>query len=656
MKRISNRNFTTELLFLSISAHLFVFSNASFAQPESSIPEMYNTYVLDNIPIAKTPKYLGLNVEVMAYVDESNIWDWLMDSNTRMVRAPHPATLFRKKGDEINRIYAQVKNKQDFDNFRKNILKNPDTAINWKHYLYSEDLPWLGKMDDIATRLNNLRIESIMAMCYFPSLYPESILTQSTELVPVPDDLINWAAASSAYEYYFACMYRYTKKGCRYFMMRNEPPLDDVRMMQEFGVLARMARMALDDIKNDEKQATIQLLGPAVYMGYEEYLHYNKNYVDILDVHHYDTNGATLRKKLRRGLMRARENNLKYSLTEFGRIGGATDIEESLFAIQPSLQVADLIMNVLSASGVNDPLFEMALFYQFQFPATHRNYKSLVYGDMNLIDWTGMDEALQNRFNNRPGFEQLQLRFPTPAYHIFKMLARCTPGNQSDMAYYKVYELMEAHRGVTATREKRTKRNTWPDLGENRYYANDGLPYHIKSLVVETENRLYVNILNQEPVALNAMKIDVSSLKNIYTSAVIRETSLIKRDEPVAMQQVKNGTINFDIPAESFLQIIFVKEDLNAISELKTEEQTFTPGNVDHLKLLETTRLKTFGKYQGEWIDISDLHVQYSTEIKSGIKVYSNGLIQRMVECRNVDSKVTVRTMNDGLSVEVVVD
>ena len=32
---------------------------------------------------------------------------------------------------------------------------------------------------------------------------------------------------------------------------------------------------------------------------------------------------------------------------------------------------------------------EYLAFYLFHFPSTHRNYKHLVYGDMNFFDWTG---------------------------------------------------------------------------------------------------------------------------------------------------------------------------------------------------------------------------------------------------------------------------
>lgn len=646
---------------ISVLFLIFVYLTSAIAQADKTDPKQYNTFVLDNIPIAKTPKYLGLNVEVMKYANKTNLWDWLEVSNANIVRTPHPARFLRKEEDDVNRRYAQVKTKKEFDVFRERIKKDPGKEIIWNNYLFSEDLPWLGIMDEIMSKLKENGKESIFEMSYDTSSYPGPILLKQPEGTAFPDDIIHWSAAASAYEYYFACMYRYSlqKQTC-YYMMRNEPPLDDEFTFQQFGMFGKMARMAMEDVRSvlEDKSyaASLQLVGPAVYSAYEEYLEYTKNDIDILDVHFYDTGGYQFREKLRRALMRARQNNLKLSLTEFGRIGGGMDIEQSLFSFSASFQLAKLIMEVLSVTAPNDPVFEMALFYQLQFPATHRNYKSLVYGDMNMVDWTGLDQAPRSVFPEDPSFQQLQLRFATPAFDIYRMLARCTPGNKSkNESGYKVYELMYANRGVTATKDMRTGRNLWPDLDLNKYYANGGLPFNVKSVVVESNDRLYINLLNQEPAALKDMKIDISSFPRTYTTAVVRETSLTKRDEPVSQQKIEDSIIHIDIPAESFLQIILVKEDLNAISEIKTEEQTVTPGNLNNLGLYETTVLKTKGKIDNRWVDISDLNVEYDLDYNSGCRIYSSGLLQRTNENGRKDCKVKVSLLNGEKSVQVTV-
>lgn len=626
----------------------------SLAQADSGLPGMCDTYVLDCIPIAKTPRYLGLNVEVMPYASNNNVWNWLVDSNTKMVRTPHPATILRSNEQQVNATFSWIRSKSDFNSYRAAVLKDPVKEVKWENYLFSKNLPWLGNLDSIVDKLVKCKIEPLLAMSYEPSLYPESVLKQPINTVSASDGVINWAAAASAYEYYFACAYRYSEKGCHYFMMRNEPSITDTLLMQSFNVLARMARLAIDDVMKIRGGKThIQMLGPAVYLAYEEYLRYTKDYIDILDVHNYETSGATLRKKLRRGLMNARKNDLKFALTEFGRIGGATDIDESLFGMKASLQVADLIMNVLSVSQIEDPSFEMALFYQFQFPATHRNYKSLVYGDMNLVDWSGGDSPLRSKMSDTPTLEQLQLRNPTPAYSIFKMLARCTPGDDNKFSSYPVFELMEANRGVTATHEKRTKRNTWPDLGKEKYYANEGYPFNIKSLVVKSKDRLYINILNQEPASLNNIKIDFSSFPDKYVTAVVRETSLLKKDEPISQQKILNSVVHFDIPAESFIQIILVKDDLDAITEIRWNMQDFTSVKVDSLDKFETALLRVKGKIANRWIDISDLNVKYQVSRGHGFSVNGSGLLQKLDTSNEGECKIKAELLNRKCSLNL---
>ncbi len=646
---------------ITVAYLLFLFAPGhSTAQPDKTDPRQYNTYVLDNIPIAKTPRYLGLNVEVMKYADSTNLWDWLVESNAKMVRTPHPDKVLRKHNEQVNQVYAQVRTEREFGEFRKRINSSPENAIDWNHYLFSEALPWLGTVDDIVAKLRDNNMECVLAMAYHPSVYPEPILHHEVEGRRLPNDSINWSAAASAYEYYFACMYRYgLTQQVRYYMMSNEPPLEGNFTFQQYGILSKMANLALEDVnamlRGRGDGESLRLIGPAVYSAYEEYLAYTKDDIDILDVHFYDTGGDLFAKKLRRALMRARQNGLALSLTEFGRIGGGMDIEQSLFSLPSSFQVAELLMEVLSVASTADPLFELALFYQFQFPATHRNYKSLVYGDMNLVDWTGLDRAGRDFLPTDPGFQQLQLRFATPAYDIYRMLSRCTPGIGSKDGYgYNVYELMEANRGVTATKDRRTGRNLWPDLGLEKYYANGGTGYGIKTVAVEGNGRLYVNILNTGPTPQAAMNLDLSSFGGRYRSAVVRETSLLKRDEPVQQSQVADGIIGLEIPAESFIQVIFTEADLSTVTEIRFDEQTTTPGNASSLKTLETTRLKVSGKSGNDWIDLSDLNIIYSADKQSGINVYSSGLVQRTFDAGRATA-VIAKTFDGNLQIEQAV-
>jgi hypothetical protein len=252
----------------------------------------------------------------------------------------------------------------------------------------------------------------------------------------VPSDAsIDWGAAASAYEYYFACIWRYaTKYNVTHYMMLNEPPGDE-KTVRQVGVLARMARLALEDVRakvpDAKTSSALCLSGPACYMNWEEFWPYVEPYVDFLDVHLYEPDPDLFARKLSRALTHARLSGRRTLLTEFNRVGGPMPPEESLFGMRPSLQVAGLLMAALQGARPGDPGLEAALLYQFQFPATHRNFKSLVYGDMNLVDWTGQDKALRKgKEAAPPAFEALQLRFATPAYHMLKMAARCVPDNR----------------------------------------------------------------------------------------------------------------------------------------------------------------------------------------------------------------------------------
>lgn len=610
-----------------------------------------NTYFLDSRPIGKTPKYLGVNTEVMQYADSANIWDWLSDAGVGMVRVGHPDQTFRKDIKMNESVYAKVKSKEDFDAFRRHITGDPQKNMIWNNYLFSEEIPWLGIPDKIVKKLQSNGIKAIISMAYSPKYYFMPILRDWNSGLFPPDNCINWAAAASAWEYYFACIYRYASKNdVTHFMMLNEPSPDDTLMMQQVGILGKMARMAMEDARkkllNKQVAADLKLSGPAMYLAWEEYFPYVAPYVDYLDVHLYEPDHEIFGRKLSRALIRARLGNKKLALTEFNRVGGPMPPEESLFSIKPSLQVASLIMEVLSASKPDDPLLEMALFYQFQFPSTHRNFKSLMYGDMNCIDWTGQDIPLKkNNSTPMPDFKQLQLRFATPAFHIFKMLARNTPGTKSKAESYEVLELGEANRGVSAVSDPVNHRNVYPLLEKEKYYALGGGGSELKSLVIKGENRLYINILNPGPVNLKNIGINISALNEKYTSAIVRETSLTRRDMPLSQKNIENSEITIEISPESLTQVIFTKEDLSQISELKIEELTTTPGSLENLKLYETTRLRALGKYRNEWIDLTELNVLWSVTENSGLNIYQGGLLQR-IKYSDTAAGIHARTIN----------
>ena len=161
----------------------------------------------------------------------------------------------------------------------------------------------------------------------------------------------------------------------------------------------------------DKKLATaLCLSGPASYLGREVYWKHVGPYVDFMDYHYYDPDGRMHQWNYSRAEAFLRPFGKRVAMTEFGRIGGPMQMDEILFGLRPSLQVADIAMAVLSAAP-RRPRMRDALFYEFAFPAVLRNRKSLVYGDLNLADFTGDDIPLHaNKTGVLPTFEEMQLR------------------------------------------------------------------------------------------------------------------------------------------------------------------------------------------------------------------------------------------------------
>jgi hypothetical protein len=606
-------------------------------------------YVVDPRPIGKTPKYLGVNIEVMDHFDRCNLWDWLADSGAGMARVFHPPKNLRKT-PATEATYRDIATHKNFDSFRSHLGADPEHNVPWGNYCFSESVPWLGVPDGIVQKLQEISVAPILSMDYLPSHFPRPLLKNFTDKIQPADEDVDWAAAASAYEYYFATIYRYSaRNGVCHYMLLNEPS-NDQKYIPQVGIMARLARLALEDVRaklpDKTTAAALRLSGPALYAFWEEYWPYVEPYVDFLDVHLYEPDAAILERKARRAASRARLSGKPWVLTEFNRVGGPMPPEQSLFSIKPSLEVADLLMSVFSSSRPEDPGCEFALFYQFQFPATHRNYKSLVYGDMNLVDWTGQDKPLSGLSKALyPTFDELQLRFPTLAYHMFKMFARCVPGARNATDAFEVYELGEGNRGVSAVSDPVNHRNVYPKLEREKYYARGGGGSELRCVGVRGGDRFYILLLNPGPATVKEVGFDLTALHGSYATAIVRETSLFRRDQPTVQIELSRQPVRLDVPPESLTQIIFTREDLGKVEELKIEEQTATPGTSAGLKKLETTRLRLLGRIAETWLDITDLNVVWGSSAPDFTKVYQGGLVQ-VLRDGGEEALITAKTLN----------
>ena len=620
--------------------------------------EIKGSFLLDPRPVGKTPKYLGVCLEVAEHADRSNLWDWLADSGAKMVRVIHPDRDLRAPAAK-GELHKDIATQQDFETFRSRLLADPERNVPWQNFLFDQNIPWLGVPDEEICKATECGVAPIVSMAYTPQYYPRSLLKSYGDFNQAPDAAVNWDAAAAAYEYYFAFIYRYaSRNGVTHFMMLNEPDDRNKKIVQQTGVLARMARLAMEDTRTklvDKRVAAgLRLSAPACHFAWEGYWPYVEPYCDFLDFHFYDPDPEMFKRQQSRMAIRSRPSGKKLAFTEFNRIGGPLQPDQALFSVKPSLQFAGLVMGMLAASQPQDAGCEMALAYEFQFPATHRNFKSLVYGDMNLVDWTGQDNALNRKPDEcHPSFEQLQLRMATPAYHVFKMLARCTPG-AGERDSFEVLALGESAKGFGAVYDSSIKHNVYKMLSPEKYYTLNGSGSDLRTLAVRTPDRLIITVLNSGPTAAKRVAFNLELLPEKYATAVVRETSLWQRDQAIHQAPVSGPDVVVDLPAESLTQIIFTKEDLAQVKELKLEEKTFTPGTAQKLGLLETTRLRALGKLGDRWLDLTDLNIVWASSAPDLVPVYQGGLVQRMHQTTNAVT-LTAKTLSGVAAPALVV-
>lgn len=610
--------------------------------------ENKGSYLVDPRPVAKTPKFLGVNAEMMEHHELLNHWDWLADSGAQMVRIFHLDPDFRSPEGRA-RKFENIKTKADFDAFRARLAADPERALDWSAYRFDTSFPLLGQPDGVVASVAATGVSTTLSIGYNPGSGPRPLLPILPTKLPVTDDQIDWGSAACAYEYYLACIQRYTtRSGVTHFMMVNEP-VDKPDQLWPIGVISRFGRMALEDVRaklsDKALAARLRLSGPAINTPWEVYWPHVEANVDFLDFHYYDPDPRALERKFSRVALRARASGKKVAISEINRISGALQPAQSLLCLRPSLELADVMMSLLSASKPEDAGCEFALLYQFAFPATHRSFKSLVYGDMNLVDWTGLDRALNALPPERlPTTEQMQLRTPTPAYHVFRMLTRCTPGASGPEAF-DVLQLTESKWGFTGVVDPSARQLAYSRTDRERFIANGGTGSDLRTLGVKAGDRFIILALNLGPAPVKRIAFNLEFLPDVYATVVVRETSLTHRDEAILQQPVKNKSVLLDFPPESLTQIILTKEDLTQVSELKFEEKTFTPGTAAKLAPLETTRLRALGKLGDRWLDLTDLNVVWSSSVPELVNVYQGGLVQRLAATGKAVT-ITAKTLN----------
>ena len=614
---------------------------------------MYNI-LIDNKVVGQTPKHLGVNVEVQDHHDRCNLWDWLADSGATLLREFHPEKNLRREAAK-EADYAAIDSRQTFDVWRLTMLADPEKNIPWDNYLFSEKVTWLGVPDGIVEKLKTSELDAVLSMGYATKTFPRPLVLKWEIDNPVGIENIDWGAAACAYEYYFAMCYRYSSRyGITHYMLHNEPENHperfhlppgggspdevDVRKISaiasQLGVLAYLAKLALEDTRVilSEREVANRLIlsGPAAHWHWEVFALAMHSHLDILDYHHYGPHSETFRRTYSRLAMRARQYRRKTAISEFNILSGPITPADMLFNIDPAMNLAALLMTIISATHPDDSGCEFATLYQFQFPATHRNYKSLVYGDMNRVDWTGRDTTWMNLENPDiyPSFEELQLRHPTLGYHVFRMLARCVPGNRENRDSFSIL-----------------------DWG----CSIDSAESQTEIIAVQQDEQLIVNLLNKSRNVLKGVTLDLEMLPQKYAFAVVRETSVKNRDAAVSQQYLGGKRIVLDLPLQSLTQVVFTPLELDKLSSLRLEENSFTPGTAQNLGLLQTTRLRAIGKIGETEIDLTNLNVVWTSSHPDSFPVYQGGLLQRLRQSTR-EVTVTARTLNGIAAPSIVIN
>ena len=336
--------------------------------------------LLNDRVAARTPRRFGVNVEMQDHYERCNLWDWLADSGASVIREFHPEKYLRRHPMEPKKV-AGISSKADFDAWRRRLVAAPET-LAWDDYMFNEPIRWLGVPDGIIGKVKEGMMEPIVSMGYYPRMFPEPLMRilSGDELAPrsasypkaegtsplseglwekMPtDDEINWRAAASAYEYYFAFMHHYTKEfGVRYFNLHNEPDFcypyfhyppelmpDPPRHNQNYGrrigvptylvpiamqmaVLSRIARIAMEDVRdglgNSQLARDLTLSSPPWDDGWEYYWQLAYQHVDICDYHHYAPDHRLFEQLHRRvSIQVGKMPGKKTACTEYGRKGG----------------------------------------------------------------------------------------------------------------------------------------------------------------------------------------------------------------------------------------------------------------------------------------------------------------------------------------------
>lgn len=641
----------------------------------------------------RTPVHSGVNVESQEHHDRSNLWDWLADSGFTVARQFHPDTDLRRRA-ATEADWAGIRTAADYAALRAAARRAPREAIRWDLYRFDTTIPWLGQPDGLVSTLRAAGLENLISVGYHPRMYPRPLWAgDAGEAHPeTRPEIWHWPAVASAYDAYFAHFHRFgVEQDARWFMMLNEPenqtacwhlPSDLVAALADAGadlwmrlyrdddqptglgrrfldavagqyaILCRIAREALEDVRAIQRAAgradDLKLLGPANVV-WAPLWDRAAPYLDALDFHHYNPAPKAIRDVYAAVADRARRAGKSTACTEFNLRSGGLPIERLPFGMTTAMDTARLFMSALSMAAPDGPALEWLVFYVFHFPSTHRNYKHLVYGDMNTLDWSGRDRPLRGRGAAcHPSFEEQQIRFATPGYAMLRMLNRCVCYRDAGAGPHAVQAVGRLNPTSAGP---------------------DDVHYHVETLAVRQPGRLLVNLLNPTERAARGCVVDPRPLGGDWRHALVRRTTRSERDLLVAALDAGAGSVTLDLPGQSLTQLIFTNEPIEAVETLTLTETTVTPGRVlsgpdgeaaPGLARWQTTRLRAIGWCGAvapdltDPLDLTDLAVVWESDEPEIVRVDQGGLTQRLRDAAQPVT-LTARTLDGRLAARVTV-
>lgn len=607
--------------------------------------------------LGSLPRLAGVNVELQGYAAQTNLWDWLADSGFQALRQFHPELNLRRAPAQPG-TWGEIRTEADYAARRARCRAQPEQAFRAEDYAFTDDIPWLGVPDDILAHTNAAGLSPVVSVGAYPRMFERCLLPEfrlgSAGVTGAP---LDWEAAACLHEYAFALIWHCAADhGVRDFTTINEPEnqlmcwfypeslrwvaepgadhwmrlfRDDAQptgdgvallslIADQYAATAWVVRDALEDVqtvlRKNDSGLRLRLHGPTnvVWKGMWEKA---APFLDSLDLHHYNPDPASMRQVFTLASHNAHAAGKPLSCTEFNRRSGGTDLVDFAFNRTSALETVELYLQALNAGTFGPAACDLVCLYLFSFPSTHRNYKHLVYGDMNLLDWSGRDlKPWDSSFAGHPDFEEQQLRFATPAYHMIRMINRALRSPDSDAP--------EA---------------VWMPHGLNNPTSAgpDDLYFFLKIHALRRGGERVVFILNDSRENAESVYLNLSSLDEPPECFVTRISDGSAPDALRGFGPVSSGLLPLGrIPAESMLAVHLGPDPLKGLRDIQIVEETLTPGTLlggGELKRWQTTRLAVEGvDDSGRTRRIPDAFLTWESSSPRALRVDGGGLVQRV--------------------------